>query len=140
VAKKKRKTAAMAVAATETIMHPEPILSAQCEVSVNRAAASSSYTRTPRMESRTLEGDNLNHRHVIIQTKLADALSFIRFRKDDGNASFDVYFSKFNYQNYYDVNLLLMIGDELGLDLSLVTSKSRYSHKVLLTELINKLL
>lgn len=92
------------------------------------------------MASRLLEGDNPVHRQTIIETKLAAAVSFILEAKKNKTTSFDELFKKFNFQNSYDSAFLCMLSDQLGVDVSRVTMKSRYSHKELLCELITQVL
>jgi uncharacterized protein YdbL (DUF1318 family) len=90
--------------------------------------------------SRILEGDNADHRKIIIQAKLKDAIDFITSSRAAGNATHAIFFDKFKYQSAFDIEFLCMLGANFDADLSRVTSKSRYTHKDLLNELISKLL
>jgi hypothetical protein len=87
-----------------------------------------------------LEGDNPDHRKLILKSKLKDACAFILTRKAAGTATHEALFAHFNYKSAYDVEFLCMLAESLNVDISRATSLSRYTHKDVLNELIAMLL
>jgi hypothetical protein len=84
--------------------------------------------------------DNPSKRQAHEDTKLQDAIQFIRGQLQSGMATQATLYAKFNYPSCYDVEILKLLAIEFKADISGVLAKKRVGHKEVLSELILKLL
>ena len=72
--------------------------------------------------------------------KLSKAADFIQALQSCNNMNYDVLYSHFNYDNYYDNKFLCSLAASLQIDISDMTCKRRFSRKELLDYMIKKLI
>ena len=87
-----------------------------------------------------LEGDNQEKRSTYENGKLSEAVEFIKSIQNDNLQNYEVLYSHFNYENYYDVNFLCTLADYLSIDISQVTCKRRFNRKELLDYVIKQII
>ena len=87
-----------------------------------------------------MEWDDQEKRSKYENGKLSEAAEFIKSIQDGNLQKYEILYSHFNYENYYDVNFLCTLADYMCIDISQVTCKRRFNRKELLDYVIKQII